>query len=849
MRPLYWILAWAVLSLGLARAESAVRYAPPSAWVVADPITTYAPTPAADVSYGYDYLLLDNQVSVREQENYAHHVYRITAEGALQSASRVSFDFDPAYQKLTIHHLRVIRAGQVEDRLKTTPAKIIQQERDLDRHLLNGELTALFVLEDIRVGDVVDYAFSRRGWNPALEQRYFSQISTEWAVPMRRQKFRLIAPPERVPASQSHGPRACVPVRSQLGGDVVLTWTGGGSAPIAEEKETPGWYEAYSSIQFSAFTTWAQVVQWAQPLYALPETLPEPVRAQAEQLTRGLTTDEARAAALLHFVQQEIRYLGMELGAGSYRPNPPEVVLARRFGDCKDKTMLFCALARAVGLKAEPALLHTLYGNRIRTWLPTPYAFDHVIAVVTLANHEQQWVDPTLTYQQGLLGARGMPDYGSALIVRAGNNQLAFVDTPGRSTVDYQETFDVSAFDQPARFRVHTTFTGMSADSTRREFAQNTLAELSKNYVNYYASVYPGIAASAPPRMSEDKGLGTVYVDEAYTVPNLWKPPATGGRWVAEFYPKPISDLATRPAATVRTSPMAIAHPVSAALTTTVNLPENWTIKPDHKWIESDAFSGQIGISGAGRVVVMNYSWASKADHILAGQVAKHVQALNQFRESLGYRLTYRKHLAGVPAPAPRAFRLNWMLVLVALVSLTLALLTVRQVMGRYPRQPPLNVAANPALTGLAGWLYVVAIGVTLTPIRLASLVFWTSRHSYSQTVWEALTTPGSSAYQSGLGSLIIVETAGNLLLLVFTVWLAILFYRRHRLFPAIYIATLTFNLLLIAGDTAAGSIIVQHPTGAGLETYNELLRVIVQAAIWIPYMLVSRRVRQTFTN
>lgn len=846
-----------MLSAHPGRAESTVRYAPPAGWVVVDKMATLAPTPPGDVSYGYDYLLLDNQVAVREEAAYSHNVYRVTAEGALQSASRLSFNFDPAYEELTIHHLHVIRDGQTDDRLKTTEAKIIQQERDLDRHQLNGELTALFVLEDIRVGDVVDYAYTRRGWNPAFERHYFSRITTEWAVPVRQQKFRLTAPPDRVPAYRSQGPRAYAPVRSQLGSDVVLTWTGGGSAPVAEENETPEWYEAYSSIQFSEFTTWAQVVQWAEPIYSLPDPIPESVRAQAEKLTHGLATPGAKAVALLQFVQQEIRYLGMELGAGSYRPTPPAVVLARRFGDCKDKTMLFCALAHAAGVKAEPALLHSTYGNRISTWLPSPQAFDHVIAVVSLATGEQFWVDPTLTYQQGGLAARGLPDYGSALIVRPGNDRLTSINpsSMGLSKVDYKETIDVTGFDQPAKFRVRATSTGMRANAMRRYFAQTTPAELSKSYVNYYASVYPGLTASAPPRMSEDQEHNIVMVDEAYTVPNLWKIPAAGGRWEAEFFPKPILDLAARPSTTVRTTPLEIGFPASASLTTTVYLPEDWSVKPADKTFASDAFVGGIGIKGSGRVVVMSYSWNSRSDHIEAGQVAKHLQALNQYRDGLGYTLTYKQPGPVAAAPIPKDFRLNWMLVLTTLVTLTLALLGVRAIMARYPRQPPaleppmIDVPGKRDLTGLGGWLYLVAIGVTLTPIRLLFLMGSVYRRFFNQDVWESIATPGGEAYHAWLGPLIVIEIVSNLLLVVAAVWMINLFYRRHRLFPALYIAILVFTLILLIGDNWAAGVVIPSPKSDGDHSNMDLFRTLAQAAIWIPYMLVSRRVRQTFTK
>jgi hypothetical protein len=849
-----------------ARAESKVRYAPPAAWVVVDPLKTLAPTPASEVSYGYDYLLLDTQVAVRDQAAYSHNVYRVTAEGALQSASRVSFDFDPAYEELTIHHLRVIRDGQVEDRLKTTPEKIIQQERDLDRHLLNGELTALFLLEDIRVGDVVDYAYTRRGWNPAFEGHYFSRVATEWAVPVRVQKFRLLAPRDRVPGTMAQGPHARVPSVSIGGGDIELSWSGGTTVPVAEEAETPEWYENYSSIQFSEFKTWDQVVRWAQGLYSLPNPLPASVREQAKKLTQGLATPQAKARALLQFVQQEVRYLGMELGAGSYRPNPPEVVLARRFGDCKDKTMLFCALARAEGILAEPALLNTTYGARISDWLPSPQAFDHVIAVVSMASGEQIWVDPTLTYQQGALAARGLPQYGSALVIRRGNDRLTAINPANfaHSTADYQETIDVAGFEQPAKLHIRVTSTGMRANGVRREFARRTPADLSKSYVNYYASVYPGLTASTPPRISDDQERNIVTVDADYLVPNLWKTSTGGEHWEAEFFPKPILDMATRPSTTVRTTPLEINYPASVSLTTTVNLPKDWTIKPDQRTFGADAFVGGVSISGKGRVVVMKYSWNARTDHVDAAKVAKHMEVLNQFRDALGYTLTYKKPGAAAPVPAapppPPVFRLNWMLVLVTLVTLVTALLVVRAVESRKRpvSEPPLLSATDaappviappiePDLAGIGGWLILVAIGVTVTPFRLLVTSFTVHGRFFDQSVWEVLTTPGSESYHAGLGALLLVEIVCNLLLVVAATWQVFLFYRRKRLFPKLYIATLVFSLVLMIGDGWAADQIVKST--APDNNYKDIYTLLLQAFIWIPYMLTSRRVRQTFTR
>ena len=66
-----------------------------------------------------------------------------------------------------------------------------------------------------------------------------------------------------------------------------------------------------------------------------------------------------RAAAVLQLVQREIRYLGIEVGAGSHAPCAPALVCQRRFGDGKDKALLMVALLEALGVEAAPALVDT----------------------------------------------------------------------------------------------------------------------------------------------------------------------------------------------------------------------------------------------------------------------------------------------------------------------------------------------------------------------------------------------------------------------------------------------------------------------------------------------------------
>ena len=844
MRNFHLFLALVLASCALA--DTPVAIGPPPNWIAVSATPSLTPTPGNQTSYGYDYLLLDRQVNVLTQSIYTHTVYRITADSSLQSGARINWSYDPVYEKFSINHLRVIREGVIQDRLRPDVAKTIQQERDLDRHMLNGQLTTLVLLDDIRVGDVIDYAVTFQGWNPAFAGRFFDSFYTAWPIPVRHQRIRLLVPADRNISYQAVGAVPLALTTTAENGAKSPTWEGRNLEPVAAEKEIPAWFDTYSYLRFTEVSGWADVVKWAEPLYALPVRTEEAISAKAAGLTSGLSTANDKTVALLRFVQQDVRYLGMELGAGCYKPTPPADVLAQRFGDCKGKTILFCSLMRAVGLTAYPALLNTEYRDKIDSWLPSPQSFDHVIAAIPKAEGGYWWVDPTRTNQQGDLGWRALPDYRRALVVKPGETALTRIELPPEAVraVHIEETFDIAAFDQPARLRVLTRYTGTSADFTRRYFAENTPDQITKDYVNYYASVYPGTTVSTPATLTEDARHNSVTVSETYRVPDLWKKKEDKSGLKAFFYPKTISDYAARPDTPVRTIPLALDYPVAVSLETTVHLPELWRVPATHNVIETEAFRAVESISGEGKTVIMSYAWQSLADHVPVARVTDHVEKINRFRDSLGYSLTY-SDVASAPVAAS-AFRLNWMLTFVAATSLAVMVFAaVRLYYYRFTTPPSLD--AGPQLRGLRGWLIVVGLSVTIRPLILLFQIVPSTKPSFNQDVWELMTVPGNASYQSALGPIIIFETIGNILLIVTSLLLVALYYRKKRMFPIMAIAYFLLSVAFNSLDTwFAGHVITAAPADIKKQTVVTF-QMVVAAAIWIPYMLKSRRVKATF--
>jgi len=156
----------------------------------------------------------------------------------------------------------------------------------------------------------------------------------------------------------------------------------------------------------------------------------------------------------------------------------------------------------------------------------------------------------------------------------------------------------------------------------------------------------------------------------------------------------------------------------------------------------------------------------------------------------------------------------------------------------------PLEIAKRHSLYGVAGWLYLVALGCVLTPLRSATSL----APIYAGIDFAAL-HPTLSAF-------IVIEIALNAAVILWAVANVFLLFGKHRLFPRSYAGMLAASGVLVVGDTVATKFVMDaigQPMAWNAlfdaETIREVGRAIVVAAVWIPYTFISRRVNVTFLN
>ena len=88
---------------------------------------------------------------------------------------------------------------------------------------------------------------------------------------------------------------------------------------------------------------------------------------------------------LIDYVQDDIRYMGIETGIGSIKPMPPEQVVKQRYGDCKDKSLLLVSLLKKAGIvKAYPVLLNTFLQHKIDRDFPSNEVSNHCYCYIRI---------------------------------------------------------------------------------------------------------------------------------------------------------------------------------------------------------------------------------------------------------------------------------------------------------------------------------------------------------------------------------------------------------------------------------------------------------------------------------
>jgi hypothetical protein len=161
---------------------------------------------------------------------------------------------------------------------------------------------------------------------------------------------------------------------------------------IRVERDMPPWRGIAASMvvalqppsgQDPGIQSWRELGSWYLGLTRGRREANADIKHKVDELTAAVPTPLGKIQALATFVQNDIRYVAIELGIGGQQPHPAADVFSHRYGDCKDKVTLLSTMLKEIGIESYYVLINTERGS-VTAATPPNLEFNHAILAIAL---------------------------------------------------------------------------------------------------------------------------------------------------------------------------------------------------------------------------------------------------------------------------------------------------------------------------------------------------------------------------------------------------------------------------------------------------------------------------------
>lgn len=345
-------------------------------------------------------------------------------------------------------------------------------------------------------------------------------------------------------------------------------------AKVIPEPSMPGWSEVATPLHVSTYQNWEQVGRYYWGLVREQLVPNEELKRAVEGALKGVDRNDTAkvVAALYGFVVTHTRYVALEFGIHGYKPYRVDRILARKFGDCKDKASLIHAMLKVAGVDSRLVLLRMRHLGTLAPEVASLAAFNHAIAYVPKLD---LYLDGTAEFH-GSKELASSDRVANVLIVEP-DGVSRFLTTPEAQPDENLTslTLDVTLKpDGSASAKGSMVVKGQGAPELRRQY--QTPATRTPTFEQQWAQSYPGLTATEL-TVSDTKDLESpISLKFGITMPRY----AEVGPGLLRFFPFGASRTFTQAIAPLseRKQDLLMSGVLVHELTMNYSLPANWTV-------------------------------------------------------------------------------------------------------------------------------------------------------------------------------------------------------------------------------------------------------------------------------
>lgn len=173
-------------------------------------------------------------------------------------------------------------------------------------------------------------------------------------------------------------------------------------------------------------SSWKNFGEWYATLSKGSINLTDPTKSLLKEMVKDARNDKQKIQILYHYLQENCRYVSIQLGIGGFKPFDAAFVDSKKYGDCKALTNYMEAMLDAVGITSYPALVNAEYNQQPVNPSFPHNSFSHVILCVP-GNKDTTWLECTSkATEAGILGS--FTENRNALLITPQGGKL--VPTP-----------------------------------------------------------------------------------------------------------------------------------------------------------------------------------------------------------------------------------------------------------------------------------------------------------------------------------------------------------------------------------------------------------------------------------
>lgn len=444
-----------------------------------------------------DAVYLADVTAVRVQGNglssrFHQLAVKVLTDRGVEAFRQLPISYSPDRQEV-----RVLKA-----RVTKSDGSIVDSYQDSDQHM-NEPWTGMYYDARARVlsfpqlgqGDVLELQW--RIDDTAIENLlsdYFGDIDSVQSTSTKlRYRYVVEMPKERALYwNKGSLPAWVTASQKPLEGRVAWLFEASNVARVVPENAMPGWSEVSTVLHVSTYQNWEQVGRYWWGLVKDQLTPTDEVVRQVDAVLKGVDRKDQRAVvqAIYDFVVTNTRYVALEFGIHGYKPYRVDRVLARRFGDCKDKASLIVAMLKIAGVDARLVLLRMRSLGNISSEPASLSAFNHAIAYVPSL---QLWLDGTAEFH-GTSDTPSADRVADVLLVEpAGGSR--FLVTPEAKPEENLTAMELEVAlkkDGSADVKGHSTVKGQQAPELRR--AYQSASSRKATFEQGWAQSFPGLS-------------------------------------------------------------------------------------------------------------------------------------------------------------------------------------------------------------------------------------------------------------------------------------------------------------------------------------------------------------------